>query len=169
MRKRRCWGQVGSALGFGDAATLKLAILYESQIEGRKHQDNTDVRHQPFPESIPKEEQIYTNYYGYQHANVEPDKHTFCHFSLMLIRWNINREAFRRRLLSFDTDTDFPRYNPTFTLKRSLSFPCSGRHSDGCAGMTGDRRNFYPNPSMGCPDLRTNNDQSIAIRMQRGQ
>jgi hypothetical protein len=62
---------------------LNLRVLYESQIEGCKHQDNADVHYQPFPESIPKEEQIHTNYNGYQHPNVKPDKHTLCHFNLL--------------------------------------------------------------------------------------
>jgi hypothetical protein len=42
-------------------------VIEESQIEGCKHQDNTYVHHQPIPESIPKEQYIYTNDNGYQH------------------------------------------------------------------------------------------------------
>jgi len=38
------------------AAALSLRVLYESQIEGCKHQDNADVHYQPFPESILKEQ-----------------------------------------------------------------------------------------------------------------
>jgi hypothetical protein len=72
-------------LRFGNSATLNLRVLYESQIEGCKHQDNADVHYQSFPESIPKEEQIHTNYNGYQHPNVKPDKHILCHLSLLSI------------------------------------------------------------------------------------
>jgi hypothetical protein len=32
-----------------------LRVFQESEIEGGKHQDDADVHHQPFPESIPKE------------------------------------------------------------------------------------------------------------------
>jgi hypothetical protein len=56
---------VKTRLRFCNAATLNLWVLQEPQIEGRKHQDNADVHHQPFPESIPKDEQIHNNYNGY--------------------------------------------------------------------------------------------------------
>jgi hypothetical protein len=98
-----------SMLRVGDAATLKLSALYESQIEGCKYQNNTDIRHQAFPESIPEEQQIHSNYNGYQQTRVERDNHTFCHFRLLSIRWSINWGACIGRLLSFDTDTDCPK------------------------------------------------------------
>jgi hypothetical protein len=37
------------------AEALSLQLLQESQIEGRKHQDNTDIQDEPFLESILKE------------------------------------------------------------------------------------------------------------------
>jgi len=50
-------------------------LLQEFQIEGRKHQYNTDVRRQPFPESIPEELYIYSNDDGYQHRRIKHNKH----------------------------------------------------------------------------------------------
>jgi hypothetical protein len=72
-------GSNAEAPMFGSSATLNLRVLYESQVEGCKHQDNAGVHYQPFPESNPKEEKIHTNYNGYQHPNVKPDKHTLGH------------------------------------------------------------------------------------------
>ena len=43
------------------ATADSLWVLEESQIKGRKYQDNADVHYQPFPESILKEQQVYTN------------------------------------------------------------------------------------------------------------
>jgi hypothetical protein len=70
-------------LRFGHSAAIDLRVLYESQIEGCKHQDNADVHYQPFPESIPKEEQIHANYDGYQHSEVKADQHTLCHLNVL--------------------------------------------------------------------------------------
>jgi hypothetical protein len=36
----------------------------ESQIESCEHQDNANVRYQPFPESVSEEREIYTDYDG---------------------------------------------------------------------------------------------------------
>ena len=56
-----------------------LMVVEKSQIEGAKHQDNTDVRDQPLPESIPKEQEIHTHNNGYQHCNVNDNRYGFCH------------------------------------------------------------------------------------------
>jgi hypothetical protein len=50
--------------------TRSLRVLQESQIEGRKHQNNADIHHQPFPESILEEQQIHTNDNGYHRHTV---------------------------------------------------------------------------------------------------
>jgi len=50
---------------------LSLWVLQESHIKSGKDQHDSHVRHQPFPESILEEEQIYTNNNGYQHHNVK--------------------------------------------------------------------------------------------------
>jgi len=63
------------------SAALSLRVLEESQIEGCKHQDNADVHYKPFPESILKEQYIYTNDNGYQHHNVKHDRHVPGHFN----------------------------------------------------------------------------------------
>jgi hypothetical protein len=48
------------------AHSASLAVLQKPEIEGDKHQDNTDVHDQPFPESIPEEQEIYSYNNGYQ-------------------------------------------------------------------------------------------------------
>jgi hypothetical protein len=58
-----------------------LRVLQESEIEGRKHQDDADVHYQPFPESILEEQKIYTNDDGYQRHNVNRDRDVPCHFN----------------------------------------------------------------------------------------
>jgi hypothetical protein len=63
------------------AAAPSLRVLQESQIEGYKHQDNADVHYQPLPESILKEQKIYTNDNGYHHHNVKHGRHVPCHFN----------------------------------------------------------------------------------------
>jgi hypothetical protein len=65
-------------------------------LEGCKYQNNTDIRHQAFPESIPEEQQIHSNYNDYQQTRVERDNHTFCHFRLLSIRWSINWGSLHR-------------------------------------------------------------------------
>jgi len=55
-----------------------------SQIEGGKHQDDADVDHQSFPESISEEQQIDTDNNGYQHHNIKHEKHVPCHFNHQL-------------------------------------------------------------------------------------
>jgi hypothetical protein len=61
------------------AVAPRSRILYESQIEGCKHQDNTDVHHEPFPESILKEKKIYANDNGYHHQTVKRYEDALCH------------------------------------------------------------------------------------------
>jgi len=53
----------------------------ESQIESREHQDNANVRYQPFPESVSEERDIQTNYDGYHCHDVNCDSDLFVHFS----------------------------------------------------------------------------------------
>jgi len=54
----------------------------ESQIESREHQDNANVRYQPFPESVSEERDIQTNYDGYHCHHVKRDSDLSAHFSL---------------------------------------------------------------------------------------
>ncbi len=63
---------------YADAA-LSLRVLQESQIECCEHHDNTDVRYEPFPGSIPKDEHIDANDSGYHGHNVNHDRQTLGH------------------------------------------------------------------------------------------
>lgn len=37
-------------------------VPVESQVESHEHQDDANIRHEPFPESVPEEYVIYTDY-----------------------------------------------------------------------------------------------------------
>jgi hypothetical protein len=50
----------------------------ESKIEGYKNQHNTNVHYQPFPKTIPKEEQIYAHDDRY-HDEKEDDGYALRH------------------------------------------------------------------------------------------
>ena len=54
----------------------------ESQIESREHQDNANVRYQPFPESVSEERDIQTNNDCYHCHHVKRDSDLSAHFSL---------------------------------------------------------------------------------------
>jgi hypothetical protein len=43
-------------------------VLKESQIESSKHQDDSDVHHQSFPEVVPEDQGIYSDDDGYHPA-----------------------------------------------------------------------------------------------------
>ncbi len=51
----------------------------ESQIESCKDQDGSYVRYQPFPEPVPEEQEIKSNYDGYHQNSVKRDNHLFFH------------------------------------------------------------------------------------------
>jgi hypothetical protein len=61
-------------------AVRDLRVLHKSQIESREHEDDADIRHEPFPEALPEEQHIYTDDNDYQHRNVKHDGCGFCHF-----------------------------------------------------------------------------------------
>jgi hypothetical protein len=65
-----------------NATAHSLRVLEKSQIEGGEHHDNADVRYQPFQESVPEEQQVYTNDNGNHHYSVKHAKHVPCHFKL---------------------------------------------------------------------------------------
>ena len=50
----------------GSLTRADLRVPQEPEVEGHKHQDDADIRYQPFPESIPEEQQIHANDNGYQ-------------------------------------------------------------------------------------------------------
>jgi len=53
----------------------------ESQVESCEHQDNANIHCQPFPESVPEEHKIYTDYDGCHRHHVKHDSYLFAHFS----------------------------------------------------------------------------------------
>jgi hypothetical protein len=46
-------------------------MLQESEIEGRKHQDNSDVHGQPWPKLMPEEKDVHTDHYGHHGEHVK--------------------------------------------------------------------------------------------------
>jgi hypothetical protein len=44
---------------------LRPCTLQESQVEGREHQNDSDVHHQPLPEPVPEKQDIYADHNGY--------------------------------------------------------------------------------------------------------
>jgi hypothetical protein len=65
-----------------DETPPRQGLFQESEIEGYKHQDNADVRHQPLPEMMPEKQQVYANDNGNHHHNVKRDEYASCHFIL---------------------------------------------------------------------------------------
>jgi hypothetical protein len=53
----------------------------ESQAESRKHQDSANIHHQPFPESVSEELEIYTDYDGYYRHYVKHGSSLSAHLS----------------------------------------------------------------------------------------
>ena len=58
-------------------------VCPESQVESCKHQNNADIYHQPFPESVSEERQIYTDYNGCHRQRVKHDSYLSAHFSTL--------------------------------------------------------------------------------------
>ena len=52
---------------------LRSWTLQEPQIDGREHQDNSDVHYQPLPEVVPEEQHVHTDYDGHQRQHVKRD------------------------------------------------------------------------------------------------
>jgi hypothetical protein len=53
----------------------------ESQVESCEHQDDSNIHCQPFPESVSKEHEIYSDYDGCHSHHVKHDRYLFAHFS----------------------------------------------------------------------------------------
>jgi hypothetical protein len=64
------------------AVALYSWVSEESQIESREYQDNANVHHQPFPESVSEERDIQTDYDGHHYHEVKRDSDLSAHFSL---------------------------------------------------------------------------------------
>jgi hypothetical protein len=56
-------------------------MLQESQVERCEHQDDSYIHHQPFPEPVPEEQDIHTDYDGCQQRYVKYDRCLSRHFS----------------------------------------------------------------------------------------
>jgi hypothetical protein len=54
----------------------------ESQVKSYEHQDNAYIHCQPFPESVSKEREIYTDYDSGHHHHVKHASYLSTHFSL---------------------------------------------------------------------------------------
>jgi hypothetical protein len=81
MRRRRLSGTPVSKDSF-----YGLWVVKKSQIEGGKHQNDSDVHHQPFPEMVPEDQGIYSDDNRYhRHGD-----HRSCHCDLAAPRALIN-------------------------------------------------------------------------------
>jgi hypothetical protein len=56
----------------------------EPQVESPEHQDDANIRHQPFQESVSKEQQIYTDDDGCHCHHVKRDNYPAAHFSFLV-------------------------------------------------------------------------------------
>jgi len=63
---------------------LRSRRLQEPQIEGGKHQDNSDVHHQPLPEPVPEEQDVHADHDGHQREHVKHDGCLSSHPSFLL-------------------------------------------------------------------------------------
>jgi hypothetical protein len=64
-------------------------VLEESHIERREHQNNADIHHQPFPESVPKEKYVHGNDNGYQRGKIKHNRHVLRHLSTWVAKFNL--------------------------------------------------------------------------------
>jgi hypothetical protein len=55
----------------------------ESQVESCEHQDNANIRCQPFPELVSEEHEIYADYDGCHHYPVKHDRYLSAHFKFL--------------------------------------------------------------------------------------
>ncbi len=53
----------------------------EFEVESSEHQDNANIRRQPFPESVSEEREIYTDYDGRHRHHVKHYSYLSAHFS----------------------------------------------------------------------------------------
>jgi hypothetical protein len=56
-----------------------------SQVESSEHQDDANIHYQPFPESVSKEREIYTDYNGCHRHRVKHCSYPSVHFQYDLI------------------------------------------------------------------------------------
>jgi hypothetical protein len=68
----------------GQKRTLWRLRFKEPQIERRKHQDNSDVHHQPRPELVPEEHDVHADHYAYQRERIKHDGNLSTHLFFLL-------------------------------------------------------------------------------------
>ena len=61
-----------------------LWVLKESQIESCKHENDSNVDHQSFPEMVSKDQGIYSDDGSYHQQYIEEGNHRSCHGDLQL-------------------------------------------------------------------------------------
>ena len=57
----------------------------ESQVESSEYQDDADIHHQSFPESVSEERDIHTDYNGCHHHSVKHASYLSAHFSTQMV------------------------------------------------------------------------------------
>jgi hypothetical protein len=53
----------------------------ESEVKSCEHQNNADIRCEPFPELVSEETEIYTDYDGYHRRQIKANSYLSAHFS----------------------------------------------------------------------------------------
>lgn len=53
----------------------------KSEVKSAEYQDNANIHHQPFPEPVSEEHEIYTDYNGYHRHDVKHYSYPSIHFS----------------------------------------------------------------------------------------
>lgn len=67
--------------GYSSAVAPYSRMLQESQVERCKHQNDSNIHYQPFPESVPEEQEIYTDDDGCHRHHIKHDSYPAAHFS----------------------------------------------------------------------------------------
>jgi hypothetical protein len=118
----------------------------ESQIESCEHQDNANVRCQPFPESVSEEREIYTDYDGYHCHHVKRDSDLSTRFWLHGLYRNGRNEFPGNRLCSGEfCDQPMAQVDPEPPLPMSASGRTRALHACGtqACGTQGIRGTFW--------------------------
>jgi hypothetical protein len=58
----------------------------ESRVESYEHQDNANIRYQPFPESVSEDREIHNDYDGCHRHHVKHNSYLSTHFQLKTVR-----------------------------------------------------------------------------------
>lgn len=78
-----------ASTGLGDESCqaglrrLRSWTLQESQVERQEHQNDSDVHHQPLPQTVPEEQDIYAEHNRCYREDVKPDGRLPSHASFL--------------------------------------------------------------------------------------